>query len=49
LKRINKMNLGKPVVPKIEGREHIITSDDAFFLEKLPKKIMIVGKSFFCL
>lgn len=35
---------GEPVIPNIEGREHIITSDDAFFLEKLPKKIVIVGK-----
>jgi glutathione reductase (NADPH) len=37
------LNLGHPVIPNIEGREHIITSDDAFFLEKLPKKIMIAG------
>ena len=35
---------GHPTVPNIEGREHIITSDDAFFLEKLPKKVVIVGK-----
>ena len=35
---------GHPTVPNIEGREHVITSDDAFFLEKLPKKVIIVGK-----
>ncbi len=40
------LSLGHPVVPKIEGHEHIITSDDAFFLEKLPKKVIIVGKIF---
>ncbi|CAF1034165.1 unnamed protein product [Rotaria sordida] len=34
---------GHPIVPNIQGREHIITSDDAFFLEKLPKNILIVG------
>lgn len=37
-------NAGHPVVPNIPGREHIITSDQAFYLEKLPKKVMIVGK-----
>jgi glutathione reductase (NADPH) len=40
---MNLLSLGRPVVPKIEGHEHVITSDDAFFLEKLPKKIIIVG------
>ena len=35
--------IGHPVKPKIEGSEHGITSDDAFFLEKLPKKVIIVG------
>ncbi|CAF2012010.1 unnamed protein product [Rotaria magnacalcarata] len=34
---------GCPIIPNIEGREHIITSDDAFFLEKLPKNVIIVG------
>lgn len=37
------LDLGHPVIPDIPGREHIITSDDAFFLEKLPKKVVIVG------
>ncbi|CAF0760962.1 unnamed protein product [Didymodactylos carnosus] len=34
---------GTPVRPRIEGHEHMITSDDAFHLEKLPKNILIVG------
>jgi glutathione reductase (NADPH) len=41
------LSLGHPVVPNIKGREHIITSDDAFFLEKLPKKVTIVGMNLF--
>lgn len=40
-------SVGHPVVPNIPGREHVITSDDAFFLEKLPKKVVIVGKCVF--
>ncbi len=34
---------GKPFVPAIEGSEHGITSDDAFHLETLPKRIVIIG------
>ena len=34
---------GWPFVPDIQGKELIITSNDAFFLETLPKKIIIVG------
>ena len=34
---------GRPFVPAIEGREHVITSDDAFFLPALPERIVIVG------
>ena len=33
----------KPFVPDFEGSEHVITSNDAFYLDKLPKKIVIVG------
>ncbi|CAF0878318.1 unnamed protein product [Adineta ricciae] len=40
---------GQPVLPKIEGREHVITSDDAFFLEKLPKKHIIQGGGYIAL
>jgi glutathione reductase (NADPH) len=34
---------GWPSVPGIPGKEHIISSNEAFFLESLPKKIIIVG------
>ncbi|MYF08416.1 MAG: glutathione-disulfide reductase [Rhodospirillaceae bacterium] len=34
---------GRPFVPDIPGREHVITSDDAFFLPELPERIVIVG------
>ena len=32
-----------PVMPKIEGVEHAISSNEVFHLEKLPKRIVIVG------
>ena len=34
---------GWPYVPDIEGKELAITSNEAFFLETLPNKIIIVG------
>lgn len=34
---------GEPIVPDFPGSEHVITSDEAFFLESLPEKILIVG------
>ena len=34
---------GKPKIPEIIGNEFAITSDQAFDLKKLPKKILIVG------
>lgn len=35
---------GVPFVePDLKGREHVITSNDAFHLEKLPKRMVIVG------
>ncbi len=34
---------GTPRRPVHEGAEHMIVSDDAFFLPKLPKEIVIVG------
>ena len=34
---------GWPFVPDIPGKQHIVTSNDLFFLEQLPKRIMIVG------
>jgi glutathione reductase (NADPH) len=34
---------GRPWVPDIPGIEHAITSDEAFHLEELPKRVLIVG------
>ena len=34
---------GRPNLPDIPGRRHIISSDDAFFLDQLPEAIIIVG------
>lgn len=34
---------GWPVVPDIPGKEHIVTSTEAFYLEELPKRAIIVG------
>ena len=34
---------GWPVVPDIPGKEHIITSNEAFYLPDFPKEIIIVG------
>jgi len=32
-----------PVVPQIPGREHAITSNEAFHLERLPRRALVVG------
>ena len=34
---------GRPVRPRIPGAEHAITSDEAFALERLPQRVLIVG------
>ncbi len=34
---------GEPVIPPIDGSEHIISSNEVFYLETLPKKMVIVG------
>lgn len=34
---------GWPSVPDIPGKQHIVTSNEMFFLDKLPKSIVIVG------
>ena len=34
---------GRPFVPDVTGQQHIVTSNDMFFLEQLPKRIIIVG------
>jgi glutathione reductase (NADPH) len=38
---------GEPWVPSgIEGKEHAITSDDVFWLEEFPRRILIVGSGY---
>jgi glutathione reductase (NADPH) len=32
-----------PAVPKVPGVEHAITSNEAFFLEQLPERVILVG------
>ncbi|MBD0678463.1 glutathione-disulfide reductase [Pseudomonas sp. PSB11] len=34
---------GWPQIPEIPGREHAITSNEAFFLKQLPKRVLVVG------
>jgi len=34
---------GWPQIPDIPGREHAITSNEAFFLKHLPKRVLVVG------
>ncbi|MFT5015058.1 MAG: glutathione reductase (NADPH) [Patiriisocius sp.] len=34
---------GWPSVPEFPGTEHVITSNEAFFLESLPKRSLVVG------
>jgi glutathione reductase (NADPH) len=34
---------GWPQIPAIAGREHGITSNEAFFLKQLPKRVLVVG------
>ncbi|MCO4785920.1 glutathione-disulfide reductase [Marinomonas atlantica] len=33
----------QPFVPEFPGNEHVLVSDDMFFLEELPKSILVVG------
>ena len=37
---------GHPFIPPIPGREYAITSNEAFHIEQLPKKIAIVGAGY---
>jgi glutathione reductase (NADPH) len=32
-----------PTLPELPGREHAITSNEAFHLERLPKRVLVVG------
>jgi glutathione reductase (NADPH) len=34
---------GWPSVPEFPGREHVITSNEAFFLDELPRRMLVVG------
>lgn len=34
---------GKPFVPEFPGREHVITSNEAFYIQNLPKRVIVVG------
>lgn len=34
---------GWPQIPEIPGHEHAITSNEAFFLKELPKRVLVVG------
>ncbi len=34
---------GWPLVPDIPGKEHAITSNEAFFLKDLPRRVLVVG------
>ena len=38
-----------PVIPGIPGREHAITSNEAFHLERLPKRALVVGGGYIAL
>jgi glutathione reductase (NADPH) len=38
-----------PTVPNIPGREHAITSNEAFHLERLPKRALVVGGGYIAL
>ena len=40
---------GHPVTPDLEGAEHVITSDDVFYLEDFPEHILIVGGGYISL
>lgn len=38
---------GRPVLPNVPGApEHGITSDDVFFLEEMPKRVVVVGAGY---
>ena len=34
---------GWPAIPDISGKEHIISSNEAFYLEEFPKRVIVVG------
>src|SRR3979490_2946115 len=38
-----------PVLPQIPGREHAISSNEAFHLERLPRRVLVVGGGYIAL
>lgn len=47
-RRIHAKNIliatgGTPFVPEIDGKEHVLISDDLFYLPTLPQKVAVVG------
>lgn len=40
---------GQPYVPEIPGREHVISSDEAFHLPTLPRRALVVGGGYIAL
>ncbi len=34
---------GRPFVPNVKGAEHVITSNDIFLMDELPKRVLVVG------
>jgi glutathione reductase (NADPH) len=37
---------GRPAVPEVPGKEHLITSNECFELEQLPRSIVIIGAGY---
>eukprot|EP00472_Partenskyella_glossopodia_P014971 CAMPEP_0197515102 /NCGR_PEP_ID=MMETSP1318-20131121/335_1 /TAXON_ID=552666 /ORGANISM="Partenskyella glossopodia, Strain RCC365" /LENGTH=583 /DNA_ID=CAMNT_0043063379 /DNA_START=47 /DNA_END=1798 /DNA_ORIENTATION=+ len=37
---------GWPVIPDIPGKEHVITSNEIFYLKEMPKKAVILGSGY---
>lgn len=48
-KRILIATGGKPFIPEFPGSDLVISSDDAFFLDELPKSIVMVGGGYISL
>jgi len=34
---------GRPFVPNVKGAEHVITSNEIFLMDELPKRVLVVG------
>ncbi|MEM9742682.1 MAG: glutathione-disulfide reductase [Pseudomonadota bacterium] len=42
-KRILIATGGRPTLPEFDGQEHALVSDDLFYLERLPRRAVVVG------